>query len=57
LASPNLIDGKNKMAKKVIKADKADEKVGQLTGKDKKDDKKKTRSAKEVRSKLYGSDE
>lgn len=45
------------MAKKVIKADKADEKVGQLTGKDKKDDKKKTRSAKEVRSKLYGSDE
>jgi len=42
------------MAKKVIKAAKAKEKVEALS-KDK--EKKKVRSAKEVRTKLYGSDE
>lgn len=52
MASPSLLDGKNLMAKKVIKASEADEKVEKLT-KDKKDGKK-NRSAKEIRSKLYG---
>jgi len=40
------------MAKKVIKAAEADKKVEALTKKDTK----KSRSAKEVRSKLYGAD-
>lgn len=41
------------MAKKVIKASEADEKVKKLT----KEDPKKNRSAKEIRGKLYGSKE
>lgn len=40
------------MAKKVIKASKADEKVKELT-----QDKPKNRSAKDIRSKLYGAKE
>jgi len=40
------------MAKKIIKAAEADKKVEELTNKDSK----KNRSAKEVRSKLYGKD-
>ena len=56
MSSPNLLDvmkisGEKRMAKKVIKAAKADKKVEELT---KKDEQKKTRSASEVRNKLYG---
>lgn len=58
MASPNLLDvmkisGDKRMAKKVIKAAKADKKVKELT---KTKDEKKTRSAKEIRNKLYGKD-
>lgn len=56
MSLPNLRDVTNinggKM-KKVIKAAKADKKVGELT---KKDEPKKHRSVKEIRSKLYGKD-
>lgn len=55
MASPNLLDvmrisGDSNMKKKVIKAAKADKKVEELTKKDEK----KTRSASEIRNKLYG---
>jgi len=54
MVSPNLLDvmkvSGGRMSKKVIKAAKADEKVKELTSKEEK----KSRPAKEIRSKLYG---
>lgn len=56
MASPNLLDvmkisGDKRMNKKVIKAAKADKKVEELT---KNKEEVKSRSAKEIRNKLYG---
>lgn len=58
MASPNLLDvmkisGDIRMKKKVIKAAKADKKVEQLT---QSNAEVKSRSAKEIRNKLYGKD-
>lgn len=58
MASPNLLDvmkisGDTRMKKKVIKAAKADKKVEQLT---QSNSEVKSRSAKEIRNKLYGKD-
>lgn len=57
MASPSLMDvmkisGDKKMSKRVIKAAEADKKVSELT----QPEEVKSRSAKEIRNKLYGKD-